>query len=233
MNKKIVFLGVLVVSLSFILNITLVGLANKSDPIEENNSDTYPFWDPPSWWLNPCSDSVFSKKIKNIKNNDNSYLRAMWTESTRVDVGDGIQFRISFTAEEDIDNLEITDHLPSTVLFMKSSIPYSSKTTEVFFDETTEKLYAFTKIKWDIGDLNNGDAVEILIKGRVEHLDKRYFGIEESQCPYPIEYVTRNVAVQEYTGYQSGCNNPYHVDRNNDATFTLPHVANMEYKIIR
>ncbi|MCD6236914.1 MAG: DUF11 domain-containing protein, partial [Thermoplasmata archaeon] len=176
--------------------------------------DDYPQWKPPSWWQGFCSDNKFSKKVWDTDS-------GIWAETTSVGLGQSIKFKISFTANRHMTNVEIVDYLPPTVRYKDFSISPVSIEKEVFFDPSGLTFYPFTRITWDIGSVSTGETVVIVINGTVEYLNYSYFGIPEEYEWCPISYQTKNVAVRTYTAYSDGCGNPFTATDKNDASFTI------------
>ena len=159
-------------------------------------------------------------------NNPNNYFKKLvwddnngWSETTNCSIGDSIQFKISYTATGNTDNIEIKDYLPPTVRFVSADPSPDSEGLAIYFDETNERYIPTKILTWDVGDMYAGQTVQILINGTVEYLPKSHFGISDAQ--YPIDYKTENKATFKGTKHSPGCGNPYTVRYTAYADFTI------------
>ena len=151
---------------------------------------------------------------KQVWDNENG-----WSNTTSCRIGDTIQFKISYNPTSRTENGEVKEYLPSTVQLLSTSIPPDSSAKHVYFDESTDSYTAVTYLHWDIGDLNPGETLEIIIEGKVEYLTKTYFGIPDDE--YPIDYKTENVAKLSGTKRSPGCGNRYNFYYSSNANFEI------------
>ena len=228
MEKSKIFILIIVGMLVF-SNLMIVKLATADDPrhgpeLPPDDPEDLPDYPKPPywWWQNSCAENYFSKTVWD----ENS---GTWTEHTSVPLDGSIKFKLSFCPENEIFSVWLYDYLPATVRFISASIDVYKEEKEVYFggiptghgyDESTLEFYPFTKLTFLVPSVDPGEQVDIIINGKVEYLDKSYFGISED-WDYNISYQTKNVCERKHWWYKPSCGNPCSKTVRNDAEFSI------------